>query len=105
MHTPLPWELIRQGDGSNFIARRVEDDSITGMHLRLVAHILRRKDSAVEDEANANFIDRAVNGHAKLIEALKEARGFISIVECEEGLTVDKLVEQINTALGEVGEF
>jgi hypothetical protein len=70
--TEGPWEKIPQNDGSNFIAKRIETNTLTGAGLRLVAHVLRRKDSASTDESNADLIAAA----PEMYEALKSILGF-----------------------------
>lgn len=76
-HTKTPWDLVPQNDGSSILARFHEDRS---KGFRIVGHILLRKDSQVEDAANAAFIVRAVNAHDDLVKALKAINDFWSDV-------------------------
>lgn len=65
-HTKTSWDLVPQTDGSSILARMHEDKS---KGFRIVAHILLRKDSQIEDSANAAFIKHAVNAHDDLVKA------------------------------------
>jgi hypothetical protein len=42
--------------------------------------------------------------HRALVEALKEARDFIIVVECDESLTTENLIGKIDKALQAAGE-
>lgn len=62
---PRPWKMEDMGDHWDLIAKKSND---------WVARIHGGYDA---DEANANFILRAINNHDTLIEALKEAQHYI----------------------------
>ena len=69
-HTPIPWELHTETNGGNSV-RICQPDSSQERGCRPVAEaeILGRERK--EAEANATLIVRAVNNHAKLLEALE----------------------------------
>ena len=54
-------------------------------------------------EAVVAWNERPEQQNGKLVEALKEARDFIAVVECEDGLTTANLCDQIDEALREAG--
>ena len=73
-HTPTPWALVPQSDGSAMLAREYETgQQMNPKGLRLIAHVLARGNTLSEDEANAEFIVRAVNAHDGLLELAAEA--------------------------------
>lgn len=59
-HTPGPWELLPQSDGSNMVAlRRETGKQMNPYAFRLVCHVLARGDSIKQDDANAKLIAAA----------------------------------------------
>ena len=74
-HTPTPWSIVPQNDGSSIIAKMHEDAS---KGFRIVCHAWLRRDSQAEDQANAAFIVRAVNAHDDLVAALSN---LVAIIE------------------------
>lgn len=93
-HSPIPWTVREAKDGSQWIEAKDE----------AVAHLdyqdLRR------NRADAQFIRRAVNSHAELLEAIKGLLEF-GIPSVEDGWkyqrisAVDKLRKAIAKAEGE----
>lgn len=71
-HTETPWNIFRNEDGIDHIG--------TGTR-KVVAFPWNKFENDdevnVEDEANAEFIVRAVNCHEELLAQLISARGFI----------------------------
>ena len=68
-HTPVPWILVPQGNGSYIVAHEFETQN--QMHpkgLRLICTVFARGDSLKEDIENARLIAAA----PELLEALKE---------------------------------
>ncbi len=69
-HTPIPWEIHAWADGHNSVRICQPDHSTERGCLPVAeAEILGR--DREEAEANAAFIVRAVNNHAKLLKALE----------------------------------
>ena len=62
-HTPIPW--MRNGQTMNGWWR------IDGSSERMGLNFLARPTAIVPDDVDADFIERAVNNHAKLLAALK----------------------------------
>ena len=80
--TARPWQTIPQGNGSAMVCHEYETgQQMNPKGLRLIAHVLARRDTLKEDEANAALIVRAVNGLGE-VEAMR-AR----IVRLEAALT------------------
>lgn len=71
-HTATPWVNIPQTNGSSMICREYETgDQMNPKGLRLIANVLARLGSLREDEANTEFIVRAVNSHDDLVKAVE----------------------------------
>jgi hypothetical protein len=66
MHTPLPWKYRVRHSGVYV------DGPHDGLGTPLIAELLYR-DGQGAQEANARFIVQAVNSHAALVEALRNA--------------------------------
>lgn len=84
-HTPTPWILVPQGDGSSMLAREFETGKqMNPKGLRLVSHVFARGNSLAEDEANAAYIVLAVNCHEELLEKLKMATAWLQNISARE---------------------
>lgn len=67
-HTPSPWILVPQNGAGPMIAHPFETgNQMNPTGLRLIAHMLQRRDSLTEDQANARLIAAA----PELLAALK----------------------------------
>lgn len=61
-HTPGPWSLIPQSNGSSMVVLvRETNQQMQPKAFRLIAHVLARGNSLAEDEANARRIVQCVN--------------------------------------------
>ena len=75
-HTPGPWEHIPQNGAGPMIAHSFETgNQMRPTGLRLIAHMLERKSSLEEDQANACLIAAAPD----LLGALKRTLKFIRL--------------------------
>lgn len=81
-HTPGPWAASEMGTDRSFWDALAADDvriirtNWDGFTGDVIAAVWADDDSS--DAANAAFIVRACNSHYALLDALKEARGYIS---------------------------
>ncbi len=86
-HTPTPWAPIPQTDGSTMVARVTEtDNQMQPRSMRLVCHVMARRSSLAEDDANAAFIVRAVNAHDALTESLADLFRYCGDIELSSRL-------------------
>lgn len=73
-HTPTPWSIVPQTNGSSMIVRHYETGKqLCPKAMRIIAHVLARGNTLSEDEGNAAFILEACNSHAHLQEQLRVA--------------------------------
>ena len=79
-HTPGPWDVIPQGANGPLIARQYETgQQLNPKGLRLVCHVLTRRDSLSQDEANARLLAAAPDLLALVKEweaSLEFTKGF-----------------------------
>ncbi len=96
-HTPLPWIIFSD----------LEDGPVALLPAGRPGEICRFNQFMQNNQANAEFIVRAVNNHDALVEALRDAddalRGMIYDFEHETGENVDAdinhTMEKIEQAL------
>lgn len=71
-HTPVPWSQLPQNGAGPMIVHDFETgNQMNPIGYRLIAHMLQRRDSLDEDQANGDFIVRACNAHDDLVAALR----------------------------------
>ena len=81
-HTPIPWEIAQLGDGGDgFIGHQIWNRAGGEVCIIRIAvnqhHDAQYADFVARCEANAAFIVRAVNNHAKLLSALEHLDAHI----------------------------
>lgn len=85
-HTPGPWSEIPQHAAGPMIAKVIETGKqMEPTRLRLIAHMLQRGDSLIEDQANAKLIAAA----PALLEALEASAPVVCSMNCESVKTTD----------------
>ena len=83
-HTPLPWSIVPQNDGSAMIAHEYQTGKqMNPKGLRLIAHVLARGNSLQMDEANAAVIVAAVNAYAALEKLCQQQHEALEKAEAE----------------------
>ena len=83
-HTPLPWSIVPQNDGSAMIAHEYQTGKqMNPKGLRLIAHVLARGNSLQMDEANAAVIVAAVNAYAALEKLCQQQHEALEKAEQE----------------------
>lgn len=101
-HTPGPWVAVPQSDGSAMIAHEFETGKqMNPKGLRLIAHVLARRNSLAEDEANARLIAAAPELYASLratLALIRKAQDRLCSYLEPEGS--DDLAELTNDLLG-----
>lgn len=96
-HTPTPWIAVPQGDGSAMVCREYETgEQLRPKGLRIVAHVMARRDSLREDEANAIFIVEAVNSVSTLQSENTSLRDRVEVLEKENA--------RLREALGKIAK-
>lgn len=94
-HTPGPWEAVPQNGAGPMIAHRYETgNQMRPTGLRLIAHLLERRNSLAEDQANANLIAAAPD----MLHALK---AFVSDLRQQQKMA-DSDMAEIDRMLGGV---
>lgn len=97
-HTPGPWSSIPQRDGSMMVVRVTDDGTqMQPRRIRMVAHVLTRKDSLSEDDANARLIAAA----PQLLEALGDIASWAGKDKrrmARRGWTAEKEIASLNRA-------
>lgn len=108
-HTPEPWIIVPQSDGSAMIALEFETDKqMNPKGLRLIAHVLARGNTLEQDEANARRIMACVNAAEGIsTEALEASKDFaaagIATVKSVEAQR-DELAEALREAIRRLEE-
>lgn len=76
-HTPAPWTIIPQHQAGPMIAHEYETgNQMNPKGLRLICHVLQRKDSLATDVDNARLIAAA----PKLLATLRELYGRLTVL-------------------------
>lgn len=84
-HTPGPWVAVPQSDGSAMVAHEcATGKQLNPKGLRLVAHVMARGKSLLEDEANARLIAAAPELLAVACKALDAWTGDGPPIDLDE---------------------
>ena len=94
------WMGVAQGDGSTMIAHQYETgNQVRPLGLRLVCHVLARRDTLAEDQANAAFIVAAQPSVVlRLLNEVEAERAKVEALR-DEKAAVEWMLEQDRAAL------